>query len=114
MCIGVFFSNEEDVVLTLDRDERKMYLGICRFYVIPPEKVVPAAQTEDGRRSVRKSLIQEKKDIFWHRMFLVSLSAVLIGILLILFVTWYYYRTSNLAHSISYHKLSHIPYTAIQ
>ena len=36
--------------------------GICRFYVIPPEKVVPAAQTEDGRRSVRKSLIPDKKE----------------------------------------------------
>jgi len=67
------------------------------------------------QRKVSKSIIiQEKKDIFWHRMFIISVSAVLIGIILMIVVTWYYYRTSNLAHSMTYHKLSHIPYTAIQ
>lgn len=56
----VFFRSPTSCIIVRGKVDSS---GICRFYVIPPEKVVPAAQTEDGRRSARKSLIPEKKEV---------------------------------------------------
>ncbi len=55
----VFFRSPTSCIIVRGKVDSS---GICRFYVIPPEKVVPAAQTEDGRRSVRKSLVPDRKE----------------------------------------------------